>query len=195
MFPADRNPTKSEPAMGNDYNAASISVLKGLQAVQKRPGMYVGDVSSVGATHHLLYEIFDNSVDEVLGGHASAINVTLHADGSASVGDDGRGVPVDMHKEEGVSAAEVIFTTLHAGGKFNGDSYQFAGGLHGVGSACTNALSDWFDLEVRRDGGLWQARFEHGATVKSVEKIRNLKKKVSRPAPWCASSPRKNIWP
>jgi len=162
--------------MSKDYSASSISILKGLTAVQKRPGMYVGDVSSVGATHHLLYEIFDNSVDEALAGHASAITVTLYDDGSASVEDDGRGVPVDIHPEEGVSAAEVIFTTLHAGGKFDSDSYKFSGGLHGVGSACTNALSDWFDLEARRDGALWEARFEEGITVKSVEKIRKLKK-------------------
>ena len=162
--------------MENDYSASSISVLKGLQAVQKRPGMYVGDVSSVSATHHLLYEIFDNSVDEALAGFATEITVALHEDGSASVQDNGRGVPVDLHPEEGKSAAEVIFTTLHAGGKFDSDSYHFSGGLHGVGSACTNALSDWFDLEVRRDGAVWTARFEQGATIRPIEKQRPLKK-------------------
>lgn len=162
--------------MANEYSAASISVLKGLLAVQKRPGMYVGDVSSVSATHHLLYEIFDNSVDEALAGHATEITVVLHADGSASVTDNGRGVPVDIHPEEGVSAAEVIFTTLHAGGKFDSDAYKFSGGLHGVGSACTNALSDWFELEARRDDALWEARFEEGVTVKPVRKVRALKK-------------------
>lgn len=162
--------------MGNEYSAANISVLKGLEAVKKRPGMYVGDTSSVSATHHLLYEVFDNAVDEALAGHASAITVTLHADGSASVLDDGRGVPVDTHPEEGISAAELIFTTLHAGGKFDSDSYKFSGGLHGVGAACTNGLSDWMDLEIFRDGAIWKARFEEGLTTQPVEKIRNLKK-------------------
>jgi DNA gyrase subunit B len=162
--------------MGKDYRADSISVLKGLDAVKKRPGMYVGDVSSVSATHHLLYEVFDNSVDEALAGHANTIQVTLHADGSASVRDNGRGVPVDIHKEEGISAAEVIFTTLHAGGKFDSDSYKFSGGLHGVGAACTNALSDWMDVEIRRDGALWTARFEEGVTIKPISKGPSLKK-------------------
>ena len=162
--------------MTQTYNAANISVLKGLEAVKKRPGMYVGDISSINATHHLLYEIFDNAVDEALAGHASTITVTLHLDGSASVEDNGRGVPVDIHPEEGVSAAEVIFTTLHAGGKFDSDSYQYSGGLHGVGAACTNALSDWMDIMIRRDGGLWEARFEEGVTIRPVSKTRALKK-------------------
>ena len=161
--------------MSQAYSASSISVLKGLDPVQKRPGMYVGDVSSVSATHHLLYEVFDNAVDEVLAGHARKVAVTLHADGSASISDDGRGVPVDMHAE-GVSAAEVIYTTLHAGGKFDNDAYGKSGGLHGVGAACTNALSDWMDVEIRRDGALWAVRFENGATVKPATKIRALKK-------------------
>ena len=158
------------------YDAASISVLKGLEAVQTRPGMYVGDVSSVAATHHLLYEVFDNAVDEALAGHARRITVRLHPDGSAEVCDDGRGIPVDTHAEMGISAAEVIFTTLHAGGKFNSDSYQFSGGLHGVGAACTNALSDWMEVEIHRDGAAWTARFEHGATVQPIAKTRSLKK-------------------
>jgi len=161
--------------MTQDYSAKNISVLKGLEAVKTRPGMYVGDISSVSATHHLLYEVFDNAVDEALAGHASRITVTLNADGSASVSDNGRGIPVDTHPEMGVSAAEVIFTTLHAGGKFDSDSYQFSGGLHGVGAACTNALSDWMDIEIRRDGALWGARFEAGDTIKPIHKLRKLK--------------------
>lgn len=152
----------------SEYGAGQISILKGLEAVKKRPGMYVGDVTTVAATHHLLYEIFDNSVDEALAGYARDISVTLHADGSATVSDDGRGIPVSVHPEAGVSAAEVVLTTLHAGGKFDNDAYAFSGGLHGVGSACTNALSEYLDLEVRRDGKVWSARFEEGETVSHV---------------------------
>lgn len=159
-----------------EYNASSIGVLKGLEAVQKRPGMYVGDISSVSATHHLLYEVFDNSIDEALAGHANRIDVILHADGSATVADNGRGIPVDLHPEEGISAAEVIFTVLHAGGKFDGDSYQYSGGLHGVGAACTNGLSDWLETEITRDNAVWAARFENGATVTPIHKVRGMKK-------------------
>jgi len=160
----------------SEYNAASIVALKGLEGVQKRPGMYVGDVSSNAATHHLLYEIFDNGVDEALAGHASAVTVRLFADGSAEVEDDGRGIPVDMHPTEGVPAAEVIFSSMHAGGKFSSDSYKFSGGLHGVGAAVTNALSDWLEAEIKRDGGVYMLRFEHGALVQGVHQVRPLKK-------------------
>lgn len=159
------------------YGAENISILRGLSAVQTRPGMYVGDISSVSATHHLLYEIFDNAVDEALAGHADTIEVTLHVDGSAEVSDNGRGIPVDIHPEEGISAAEVVFTSLHAGGKFDNDSYKFSGGLHGVGSACTNALSDWMDVEIKRQGGLYKARFELGETVSHIKKTESLKNK------------------
>lgn len=159
----------------SEYGAEQISILKGLEAVQKRPGMYVGDVTTVAATHHLLYEIFDNSIDEALAGHARSVEVTLHADGSATVKDDGRGIPVGIHPEEGVSAAEVVLTTLHAGGKFDNSSYEFSGGLHGVGSACTNALSDYLDLTVSREGKVWKARFEEGRTVVSVHPVSDLK--------------------
>lgn len=162
--------------MSKDYNAANISVLKGLEAVKTRPGMFVGDTSSIGATHHLLYEIFDNSVDEVLAGHAHDISVVLHADGSASVSDDGRGIPVDIHPEAGIPAAELIFTTLHAGGKFDSESYGFSGGLHGVGAACTNALSHWMETEIRRDGAVWSMRFEAGETATPLHRVRAMKK-------------------
>lgn len=160
----------------SEYGAGQISILKGLEAVKKRPGMYVGDVTTVAATHHLLYEIFDNSVDEALAGHARNISVTLHADGSATVSDDGRGIPVAIHPEAGVSAAEVVLTTLHAGGKFDNDAYAFSGGLHGVGSACTNALSEYLDLEVRREGKVWRARFEEGETVSPVAPDADLRR-------------------
>ena len=162
--------------MSNDYSASSISVLKGLDAIKARPGMYVGDISSVSATHHLLFEIFDNSIDEALAGHARRIEVCLFEDGSAGVSDDGRGIPVDTHPEAGISAAEVIFTTLHAGGKFDNDSYHFAGGLHGVGAACTNALSVWMDVEIRRDGAIWAARFENGETVRPITRSGRMRK-------------------
>ena len=160
----------------SSYGAESISILKGLEAVKKRPGMYVGDTSSIDATHHLLYEVFDNSIDEALAGHATKVSITLHADGSASVRDNGRGIPVGIHPEEGISAAEVIFTTLHAGGKFDNDSYAYSGGLHGVGAACTNALSDWMDVEIWREGAAWGARFEEGVTIDHIHKLRALKK-------------------
>lgn len=160
----------------SEYDAGQISILKGLEAVQKRPGMYVGDVTSVSATHHLLYEIFDNSVDEALAGHASDISVVIHEDGSATVTDDGRGIPVAIHPEVGVSSAEVVLTTLHAGGKFDNDSYAFSGGLHGVGSACTNALSDFLELRINREGKIWEARFEKGATIESVHETGNMKR-------------------
>lgn len=162
--------------MTSNYGASNIEILKGLDAVKARPGMYVGDVSSVSATHHLFYEIFDNSMDEALAGHATRIDVVLHTDGSASVRDNGRGIPVEMHPEVGISAAEVVLTTLHAGGKFKSDSYKYSGGLHGVGAACTNALSDWFDVEITRDGAVWSARFAEGITTNPIKQIRAMKK-------------------
>lgn len=158
------------------YSAADITALKGLEGVQKRPGMYVGDVSSNAATHHLLYEIFDNGVDEGLAGHATRVDVRIFADGSAEVEDDGRGIPVDIHPIEGISAAELVFSSLHAGGKFNSTNYKFSGGLHGVGAAVTNALSEWLDVEIKRDGAVHHLRFEHGALVQPVHQIRAMKK-------------------
>jgi DNA gyrase subunit B len=160
----------------NDYSASSIVALKGLEGVQKRPGMYVGDVSSNAATHHLLYEIFDNGVDEALAGHASRVEVRIHTDGSAEITDDGRGIPVDMHPTEGVPAAELVFSSLHAGGKFNSDNYKFSGGLHGVGAAVTNALSEWLDVEIKRNGGVYHLRFEKGALAQTLTKTRDMKK-------------------
>ena len=159
-----------------EYSASSIVALKGLDGIKKRPGMYVGDCSSNAATHHLLFEIFDNGVDEALAGFADQVKVILHEDGSAEVFDNGRGIPVDMHPTEGVPAAELVFTSLHAGGKFNNSAYKFSGGLHGVGAAVTNALSHWLDVEIKRDGGVFQMRFEEGNLVKKLEKTRNMKK-------------------
>src|SRR5215212_4344837 len=151
------------------YNAESITVLEGLEAVRRRPGMYIGGVDKSGL-HHLLWEIVDNSVDEVMNGHATRIIVTLDADGrTITVSDNGRGIPIDVHPKTGKSALEVIFTTLHAGGKFDNDTYKVAGGLHGVGASVVNALSKSLVAQVRRDGLTYTQRYRRGKSLGPVE--------------------------
>jgi hypothetical protein len=167
---SDEQPVPGMELPQAKYDAAKIDKLEGLEAVRKRPGMYIGDPDERGL-HHCVFEVLDNSIDEHLAGHCKKIEVTIHVDGSCSIRDDGRGIPVDMHPKFQMPAVELVLTNLHSGGKFGQGAYKYSGGLHGVGAKCVNALSDWFKVEVYRNQKVYAIEFERGVTTRKLDVI------------------------
>ena len=167
--PDPQFPPKNQP-IGESYNSSQLGKLEGLEAVRKKPGMYIGGTDE-RALHHCVSEVLDNSVDEHLAGHCSRIEVVIHVDGSISIRDNGRGIPVDIHPQYKIPGVEMVLTTLHSGGKYGQGGYKFSGGTHGVGAKCVNAVSEWFEVEVSRNQQVHHMKFERGKTVKKLEVI------------------------